>query len=82
MRPTSTLQLLGRIGGYTHIESISLSPQDVEAAKRLTKELAYILFKENERPLTKISEPTECLAAQPSTPHERNPAWAHQTDNT
>ena len=31
---------------YRNIEGISLSPQDVEAAKRLTKEqLAYILFK-------------------------------------
>ena len=45
MRPTTTAHL-GRPPGYTHIESISLSHQDVEAAKRLTKEqLAYILFK-------------------------------------
>ena len=45
MRPTTKAHL-GRPPGYTHIESISLSPQDVEAAKRLTKEqLAYILFK-------------------------------------
>ena len=74
----------GRLQGHSHIEKrIILSPQDVEAAKRLTKEqLAYILFRENERPLTKISEATECLVAQPSTPHERSPAWAHQTDNT
>ena len=36
----------GRIGGH-HIEKkLSLSHQDVEAAKQLTKEqLAYILFK-------------------------------------
>ena len=44
MRPDSAF--VGRIGGQ-HIEkSISLSNQDLEAAKRLTKEqLAYILFK-------------------------------------
>ena len=44
MRPDSAFA--GRIGGH-HIEKrISLSPQDVEAAKRFTKEqLAYILFK-------------------------------------
>ena len=43
MRPDSAFA--GRIGG--HIEKIiSLSPQDVEAAKRLTKkQLAYILYK-------------------------------------
>ena len=45
MRSTRTAHL-GRSPGYAHIESISLSSQDVEAAKRLTKEqLAYIRFK-------------------------------------
>ena len=44
MRPDSAFA--GLIGGH-HIEKkITLSHQDVEAAKRLTKEqLAYILFK-------------------------------------
>ena len=45
-RQTTTPYMLGHIGGCTHIESISLSHQDVEAVKRLTKgQLAYILFK-------------------------------------
>ena len=45
MRLTTKPLFLGCIG-YRNIEGISLSPQDVEAAKRLTKEqLAYILFK-------------------------------------
>ena len=82
MRQTTTPLVLSCIG-YRNIESTSLSPQDLEAAKRLTKEqLAYILFKENERPLTKIAEVTVCLEVQPLTPHERSPAWAHQTNNT
>ena len=64
---------------------IMLTPQDMEVAKRLTKEqLAYILFKENESKgaVTKISEATECLATQPATPHERSPAWVRHTNNT
>ena len=68
MRPNNGV-LIGRIGEYTIEKRIILSPQDVEAVKRLTKEhLAYILFKENE------SEAAQCLVAQPSTPHERSPA--------
>ena len=76
MRQAITPLLLSRIG-HRHEESVSLSPQDVEAAKGLTKEqLAYILFKENERPLTKIAEVTVYLRVQPLTPHEQSLAWA------
>ena len=82
MRKAATPLLLSRTG-HRHEKSISLSPQDVEAAKRLTKEqLAYILFKEDERPLTKIVEVTVYLRVQPLTPHEQSPAWAHQTNST
>ena len=54
-----------------------LTSEDIKIIKSLSKEqLAYILFKENE------SGATVCLVAQPSAPHERSLAWAHQTNNT
>ena len=56
---------------------LKLTPEALKILKNLPKEqLMQLLFKENE------SEATECLSAQPSTPHERSPAWGHQTNST
>ena len=56
---------------------LKLTLEDLKILKDIPKEqLMQLLFKENE------SEATVCLAAQPSTPHERSLAWGHQTNNT
>ena len=58
-----------------HLNKTTLSPFNSSVGLRRMESTPWHM-------VTKISEATECLAAQPSTPHERSLAWAHQTNNT
>ena len=58
-----------------HLNKTTLSPFDSSVGSKTTASTRWHM-------VTKISVATECLAAQPSTPHELSPAWAHQTNNT